>query len=169
MACRQTKRQISGTVIERSEYAGSYRGELLGMLAIRLFLLAVEEYHNAISDGNEVWCDNKGALFTFAKKSKRVPTGTTNTDVSRELRTIDSRTKSTLDLHHVAAHQDDYTRFIDLSYEAQLNCYCDNLAKEMIEDYRINMLEFEEDEDGILPIRLSLPLESARVFVNGVK
>ena len=31
------------------------------------------------------------------------------------------------------------------------------------------MLEFEEDEDGILPIRLLLPLESVRVFVNGVK
>ena len=43
IACTQTKRQISGTLIERSKYAGSYRGELPCMLAIRLFLLAVEE------------------------------------------------------------------------------------------------------------------------------
>ena len=74
MACTQTKRKILGTLLERSNYAGSYRGELLGMLAIQLFLLAVEEYHNPIFDGNEVCCDNKGALFTFEKESKRVPT-----------------------------------------------------------------------------------------------
>ena len=96
MACTQTKRQISGTLIERSDYADSYRGELLGMLTIRLFLLAVEEYHNTISGGNEVCCDNKGALFTFEKKYKRVPTGRTNIDVHRVLRTINSRRRATL-------------------------------------------------------------------------
>ena len=58
------------------------------MMAIRLFLLAVEECHNTISDGNEVCCDNKEDLFTSEKKSKRVPTGKTNTDVHRVLRTI---------------------------------------------------------------------------------
>ena len=169
MACLQTKRQISGTLIERSEYAGSYRGELLGMLAIWLFLLAVEEYHNTISDNNEVWCDNKEALFTFEKKSKRVPTGKTNTDVLCVLRTINSRTKSNFVQHHVKAYQDEYTQFIDLSFEAQLNCYCDSLAKKEIEEYQIKKLEVKEEEDETLPIRHLLPLESARVFVNGVK
>ena len=42
MACKQTRRHISGTLVERSESADSYRGEMLGMLAIQLFLLAVE-------------------------------------------------------------------------------------------------------------------------------
>lgn len=37
------------------------------MLAIRLFLLAVEEYYGVITDGNKVCCDNKGALYTFTK------------------------------------------------------------------------------------------------------
>ena len=109
MACTQTKRQISGTLIERSKYTGSYREELLVMLAIRLFLLAAEEYHNTISYGNKVCCDNKGALFTFEKKSKRVPTGKTNSDVLCVLRTINSRTKSNFIQHHVKAHQDKYT------------------------------------------------------------
>ena len=44
LACRVTKRQIGGTFVKISPSADSYRGELLGMLAIRLFLLAVEEY-----------------------------------------------------------------------------------------------------------------------------
>ena len=30
----------------------------------------IEEYHNTISEGNEVCCDNKGALYTFDKKYK---------------------------------------------------------------------------------------------------
>ena len=169
IACMQTKRRILGTLIERSEYAGSYRGELPGMLAIRLFLLAVEEYHNTISDGNEVCCDNKRALFTFEKKSKRVPTGKTNTDVHRVLRTINLRTKSNFIQHHVKAHQDEYTQFQDLSYEAQLNCYCNSLAKEEIEEYWINTLKAEEEGDTALPIRHSLPLELVRVSLNGVK
>ena len=54
MVCKQTKRYISGTLVERLESADSYRGQCLGMLAIRLFLLAVEEYYCAISDGNKV-------------------------------------------------------------------------------------------------------------------
>ena len=45
MKCRQTGRQIQGSLVEVSPSAGSYRGEMLGMLAIRLFLLAVEEYY----------------------------------------------------------------------------------------------------------------------------
>ena len=169
MACMQTKRQILGTLIERSDYAGSYRGDLLGILAIRLFLLAVEKYHSTISDGNEVCCDNKGALFTFEKKSKKVPTGKTNTDVHRMLRTINSRTNSNFVQHRVKAHRDEYTQFIDLFYEAQQNCYCDSLTKEEIESYWIDMIEAEEEGDAALPIRHSLPLESARVFANGVE
>ena len=54
MVCKQTKRYISGTLVERLESADSYRGQCLGMLAIRLFLLAVEEYYCVISDGNKV-------------------------------------------------------------------------------------------------------------------
>ena len=67
------------------------------------------------------------------------------------------------------AHQDKYTQFRDLSYEAQLNCYCDSLEKEEIELYWINTLKAGEEGDVTLPIRHSLPLESARVIVNGVK
>ena len=48
MACTQTKRQILGILIERSAYAG--------------------KYHNTISDGNKVCCDNKGALLTFVRQ-----------------------------------------------------------------------------------------------------
>ena len=41
--CRKSGRCISGTLVEKLTYASSYRGELLGLLVIRLFLLAIKE------------------------------------------------------------------------------------------------------------------------------
>ena len=107
MAYKQTGRMISGTLVEKSQSADSYRGEMLGMLAIRLFLLAVEEYCGVITEDNKICCDNKGTLFTFEKKTKRVPKGKANTDIQRVLRTINARTKSNFVQQHVKAHKGD--------------------------------------------------------------
>ena len=78
---------------------------------------------------------------------------------------INSRTKSNYVQHHMKAHQDKYTRFVDLSYEAQLNCYYNSLAKEVIESHWIDIIEAEGEGDVALPLRHSIQLESARVFV----
>ena len=107
MACRQTGRMISGTLKEKSLSAGSYRGEMLGMLAIKLFLLVVEEYHGVITLDNRICCNNKDAMFTFEKKSKQVPASKANTDIQRVLRTINARTKSNFVQRQVKAHQDE--------------------------------------------------------------
>ena len=77
-----------------SPSADSYRGEILGMLAIRLFLLAVKEFYGTVTTSNDICCDNKGALYTFERKSKRVPSGKANTDIQRVLRTVKSRCKA---------------------------------------------------------------------------
>ena len=56
---------------EWSTAAGSYRGKLLGMLAVRIFVLVAEEYYRASTKeqtGNSVSCDNMGALHTFTKE-----------------------------------------------------------------------------------------------------
>ena len=42
-----TGKKVKGSLAEWSSSAGSYRGEMLGMLAVRVFLLAVEEYFNS--------------------------------------------------------------------------------------------------------------------------
>merc|ERR1711983_606585 len=102
-------RTISGTLVEKSQSAGSYREEMLGMLAIRLLLLAVEEYCGEITKGNKICCDNKGALVTFEKKSNRVPKGGANTVIQR----------------HVKAHQDEVKAWSQMTYEEKLNYRCD--------------------------------------------
>ena len=64
---------------------------MLRMLAVRVFLLALEEYFHQcgkVGEGNKVSCDKKGALTTFDKKSKRIPTASRNADVRRAFREL---------------------------------------------------------------------------------
>ena len=51
--------------------AGCYHNELLGMVAVRIFLLTAEVYYRASireHTGKIVSCKSMGALHTFAKK-----------------------------------------------------------------------------------------------------
>ena len=60
----------------------------MGMLAVRIFLLAAEDYYRASireQTGNTVSCDNMGALHIFVKKSKQVPVSSSNADIRRTL------------------------------------------------------------------------------------
>ena len=141
MKCRRTGRQISGSLVEVSPSAGSYRGEMLGMLAIRLLLLAVEEYFGAITKDNRICCDNKGAIFTFEKKSKRVTAGKSNADIRRVLRSIKARTRSSFLQSYDKGHQDNVKRWSDMTYEERLNSTCDRMAKDAITNHILEVNE----------------------------
>ena len=176
MLCRldnckqQDKTTISGTLIKIFPSADSYRGKMLGMLAIRLFLLAVEEFYGTISTSNDICCNNKGALYTFERKSQRVPSGKANTDIQRVLRTVKSRCKSTYVQHHVKSHQDRHKPWRLMTYREQLNKYCNNMAKKAILDHIAQQTELMElGEDTTEVFTKCLPFENARVFVGGVK
>jgi len=84
--CTAAKQKITGSLVKRSEGASSYRGKLLGMLAIHPFLHAVETFHHVTGTGTNMYCDNKGAIYTFSKKHKRVLAGTKNNNIHRVLR-----------------------------------------------------------------------------------
>ena len=123
--CTESHRFLSGSLVEWSSSASSYRGELLGMLAIHLFLLALEEYYELSPGSSNIYCDNKGAIYTCERRSKRVPSGSKNADVQRVLRTVKARMKYAHLQHHVRAHQDNVKDRSLLSLPAQLNCHCD--------------------------------------------
>jgi hypothetical protein len=61
---------------------------------------------------------------------------------------------------HVKGHQDDYLARSQLSLEAQLNCRCDDLAKQAVE---------RNWQTRRTPTSQLLPDEAAAVFVGGVK
>ena len=113
-------------------------------------------------------CDNKGALFTFEKKSKRVPSGKANTDIQRVLRTINRRTRSNFVQHHVKAHQDEVKKWADMSYVEKLNYLCDTMAKEAIDNH-LDEPMYPTQKAVATPTVYQLPLKAACVLVDGVK
>ena len=167
LASKSTRRYIAGTLVERSPWANSYRGELLGMLAIRLFLLALEEYCDAVGQGTGAFCDCKGVITTFEKKTKRVSSGSSNGDVLRVLRAIQARTRGIYHHQHVKGHQDDAQRLDNLKFEALLNTYCDTWAKNAIIEYITS--SGIRSVGSIARDLQKLPLEAASVYLKGVK
>ncbi|KAL7530902.1 hypothetical protein ACHAXR_003737 [Thalassiosira sp. AJA248-18] len=148
--CRATNRYVWGNFAECSVSASSYRGDLLGMLAIHIFLLAVERHFGVNGTNNEIFCDDKGAIYTFQKRSKRERT--TRTSNKLLMRSMHSH-------HHVKAHQDDNKRRETLSLEAQLNVFCDEQAKAVVVD----------SIGSSLSTQTTLPMEDIAVFFNGEK
>ena len=41
------------------------------MLAIHLLLHAVESFYHLSGDGTKIYCDNKGAIYTFFKTAQK--------------------------------------------------------------------------------------------------
>ena len=78
-----TGKKVKGSLAEWPSSAESYRVEMLGMLAVlavRVFLLAVEEYfqqHSKVGEGDStrVSCDNKKALTAFDKEGQKGTSG----------------------------------------------------------------------------------------------
>ena len=155
--------RVSGLLTEWSNLAGSYRGKLLGMLAIRVFLLAAESFYEATASeqgSSKVLCDNKSALHTFGKKSKRMTSSSSNADVRRALREVNKRAVNNYQLEHVKDHQDWTKRRKDLSLEARLNIECNGMAKGVVRN-----AAQDPDRDW----RQKLPLEYASVYISRKK
>ena len=135
----------------------------MGILSMHIFLLTTEDYYRTSireQTGNKVSCDNIGALHTFAKKSKQVPTSSSNVGARRALREINMRACNKYSLEHMRGHQDRTARFEDLLLEAQLNVECDEMAKEVV---RGSITRELRDK------RQQLLLEKACMFITGRK
>ena len=129
------------------------------MLTIHLFLLAVEEYYSVWRTGNELFCDNKGAIFTFCKDRQRISAGSKNSDIQRVLRRVKSRLHNKPSTNHVKAHHDDFIDRKSPSLPAQLNCYCNDLAKRVVTAATLDS-SFSSGNP---------PLESATLRIDGEK
>ena len=148
---------------ETTAKAGSYRGELLGLTSIHIFLNAIEEYFGVTChDDCVIACDNIGALQRCQERRKKVPSGAKHGDIRRVLRKIHYRIKGRPNYIHVYGHQDDRKRWDQLTPLEKLNYHCDNLAKAAL--LRGTLANHDRSVE-----RQRLPLESAAVFVKGSK
>ena len=159
--CTATGKRLYGNFYEFSEAAGSYRGELLGLLAIHVLAAAFESFYDIHIGKVKICCDNKGALYKSAEQRRRIPTGASQADIKRVLRNVKGVLRGTLQYEWVPSHQDRYKLWNQLPIEQQLNCMCDTLAKKAVADSL-----FQPPREAKTQL---LPKEKVAVIIDGVK
>jgi hypothetical protein len=77
---------LKGSFYELCNKAGSYHGELLGLLAIHLLILAIECFY-ALEPGPRglVECNNLGGLNKLKEKRCKIPSSAKHANVLRSL------------------------------------------------------------------------------------
>ena len=130
--CTRTKQQMYGSFYKASPKAGSYRAELLGLLAIYVLVAAIEQYFKLDKSTAIIAYDDKGALFKSKEYCQRIPNGASQADIKHVLRNTKTKLKVSFDYKWVRAHQDDYKLWHQLTLLQQLNCICDTLAKSAV-------------------------------------
>ena len=79
--CKRTKQQLNESFFEVSPNAGSYRAELLGLLAIDLLVSAIKKYFGLGTSTSVIACDNQGALFKSKEYRRRIPNSASQADI----------------------------------------------------------------------------------------
>ena len=162
--CRKEKKiLLTVSFYEVCRKAGSYRGELLGLLSIHTFLAAVEGFYGITCHSNcTIACDNLGALNKAKSRRKKIPAGAKHADIRRALRRCHHKLLGKPQYQHVYGHQDDRKRWEHLSLLERLNCICDNQAKAAL------LRGIMDDASTTLETQ-RLPLEAAAVYYKGEK
>jgi hypothetical protein len=162
IVCTACKCTLRGSFFEVSQSAGSYRGELLGLVAIHTFATAIAQYFSLPTILGEISCDNLAALYQSRKNRKRVGIGVKHSDLHRTIRTLKHLARFDLSYKHVKAHQDKHKPWRELTLLEQLNVLCDDLANRAVKGY----LERESPKHRATSL---LPLEKAAVFIDNEK
>ena len=160
MECSKGRGRIVGSFSESLSAANAYRGELLGLMAIHLILLSTNKLHRDLSGKVEVVSDCLGALQRVSTLPPyRIPSRCRHSDILKTI-LVHCRGLSFTTLYvHIKAHQDDNKSFAQLSRKAQLNCICDQGAKQRIAI---------DGAEGSALSRM-FPLEPVGMFVGGEK
>ena len=180
---KTTNFRLAGSFHEESPGAGSYRGEVLGLCALQLLLLGLEEWYQlGSSPPLSIYCDNEKAGERAQAENRRVKPGWSSADVLRSFRNTRQLLSTPVTFHHVSAHMDDLIPWTNLSLPEQLNCMCDALAKDALlqglrskHKNRRNILPREHSavffhagkstSDPASHIRLDLGRERAKLFL----
>lgn len=82
LECAQTGGRMVGSFPELSPDACAYRGEMLGLLALHLILLALQKLHPELDGQVALYVDCLGALTRVATvPDSRIPSGTKHSDI----------------------------------------------------------------------------------------
>lgn len=157
LECQNGGGRILGKIVEGSKDACAYRGELLGLLAIHLILLAVNKLRPDLKGRVRVVSDCLGALGRVVNlPADRLPSGVRHSDILKILMVHCQSFSFECSYEHVEAHQDVNKGYHELSREAQLNSCMDLDAKSEL--WTLVGLE--------VPAQQALPLESVVVKIG---
>jgi hypothetical protein len=122
-----------GTFPKTSLVANGYWGELLGLMAVHLLLLAVITMLPGLSGHVKIFSDCLRALGRVAKLPPyRVPTQCQHSDILKTILVNCGGLSFHQEYCHVKAHQGNRTQWEDLTQAAQLNAVWDASAKAML-------------------------------------
>jgi hypothetical protein len=89
IACWRSGRVLKGSFFGFSSNASSYRGELLGLVAIHTRVLHVCRFYQPSMVTGKIVCNSKLALYKSSKKGhRRIRPGVAQADLFRALRSI---------------------------------------------------------------------------------
>jgi hypothetical protein len=160
LECTEGRGRIFGSFPEQSKVANAYRGELLGLMAIHLILLAANKLASELRGRVRIFSDCLGALNKVTSlPANRLPSGCKHSDILKNIMVNCSGLSFDCEYLHVVAHQDDKVAYHKLLRPSQLNCCMDTNAKNVIWG-----LVGEE-----LPPMDVFPLEPVAVFVGREK
>ncbi len=143
--------------------ASSYRGELLGLVAIHTFIVAAATYYNLLQLTGTICCYSQSALNKSRRKARRVQASTKQADLFPSLRRIHSKMPTLVITYvWVKAHVNQTTAWSRLSLLQQLNTTCNQLANSAV----TRALSRAGNEK---PTIWLLPLESVAIIADGIK
>jgi hypothetical protein len=129
----QRSRTTTGSFVENTPDEESYRGELLGLMAIHLILRAINEVTPGMRGPVHTLLDCLRALCKVENLPPYwIPTQCNHSDILKNIMASCRDLPFTQIFSHVKAHQDDSKKYGDLTPEARLNCQMDYLAKSAI-------------------------------------
>ena len=134
--CSVGRGRLMGSFIEYTPDACAYRGELLGLMAIHLILLGINDFHKGITGSVQIFSDCLGALEKVENLPPyRIPSRCSHGDILKNILVNCSNLTFARTFSHVKGHQDDHASYLDLDRPAQLNCQMDHQAKRLIWDW----------------------------------
>ncbi len=122
--------KLVGAFAELSIVANAYRGELLGLMALHLILLAVNEVNPGLKGEITLHSDCLGAISQIEDLPPgKIPSACKHADILKNILIACKRLTFDIVREHIEAHQDDGMEFHMLTCAAQLNCAVDAGAK----------------------------------------
>jgi hypothetical protein len=123
LECSKGRGRLMGSFVENTPNAGSYRGKLLGFMAIHLILRSMNEISTDLRGSVHIYSDCLGALNKVKNLPPyRIPTKCSHSDILKNIMVNCSNLTFTRIFSHVQAHQDNNIGYERLTRSAQLNC-----------------------------------------------